>query len=163
MDSFWGFTLLPNHSSGALWQGHLLSLSVIQNKQAALVTLLSGNRGRPSCPTYIHSHFMWGVHYGECCYRQRMRSLRLFAKQHFKIERQKEWFLFLRGSLLTQALIYLSGVVPPHTAGKTSNKYSASSRGNCFTQAASLKKTIKAHQSWRLHRCPESCAADTRI
>ena len=48
--------------------------------------------------------------------------------------------------ILTQALIHLSGVTPPHTAGETSDKYLTSSRGNCFTQAASLKKTIKAHQ-----------------
>lgn len=98
---------------------------------------------------------MWGVHYRNIATQPRMRSLGPFTNSTLKEQGKRNDFYFKRLPL-TQALIHLSGVTPLHTAGETNDKYLTSSRGNCFTQADSLKKTIKAHQPWQLHRHPEA-------
>ena len=94
LNLFWGFILLPSNSFGVLLQGHLSSLSVIQNKQAVL-SLCSPKIGA-GLPAW---HICILISYGEfimgnVATQPRMRSLEPFAKQHFKRARQKEWFLF---------------------------------------------------------------------
>lgn len=140
---------------------HLLCLSVIKYKQAAFVSLLSQNRGRPPCPTYIHSQFMWGVHYRECCFRAKDKEPKALCRAAFS-NKKGEMNHFYFKKLPFNWSSCPSVTDHPSQQEEASSKYLTSSGGNYFMGAAS-KKTIKAHQCWQLHRLPEGCAAETKL